>query len=160
MNRGRKSPDPMDRMGAYKRLSDVPDRYRLHHHADAYADRDVWGEFLTEYLFPRFDSDRFKQDARRAGRYWKDHMTDRGRHHALATPSDVEAWMVNLTDRLKIKTTYNQYWVRVERFYWWLQWHTEHPHTYHPVLMAAADGKAATEVWAEKMARRRGGSKR
>ena len=160
MSRDRKSPDPRDRMGVYKRLSDVPDRYRLHHHANAYEGRDVWNEFLTEHLFPRFDSDRFKEDARRAGRYWKEHMAERGRHHALATPDDVETWMADLLDRLKLKTAYNSYWVRVERFYYWLQWHTEHPHTHHPVLMAAADGGAAGEVWDEKMARRRGGSKR
>lgn len=160
MSRGRKSSDPMDRMGVYKRLSDVPDRYRLHHHAAAYDGRDVWAEFLTEYMFPRYDSDRFKEDAQRAGRYWKEHMADCGRHHALATPADVEVWMAHLTEHLQLKTAYNSYWVRVERFYWWLQWHTEHPHAYHPVLMAANEGESAGTVWEEKMARRRGGAKR
>lgn len=158
MSRGSKSPDPRDRMGVFKRLDDVPERYRLHHHAAAYDGRDVWSEFLSEYLFPRFNSGRFKEDARRAGRYWKEHMADRDRHHALATPADVETWMADLLDRLKLKTAYNSYWVRIERFYWWLQWRTDHPHNYHPVLMAAANGEASEEIWEEKMARRRGGS--
>ena len=156
MSRGHKSTDPMDRMGVYKRLDEVPDHRRLQQHAEAYADRDVWTTFLTEYLFERFDSDRFKEDARRAGRYWKEHMAERGRHHALATPADVETWMAALTDRMKLKTAYNQYWVRIERFYWWLQRHTDHPHSYQPVLMAAAEGGAAGDIWAEKLSRRDG----
>ncbi|WP_123538189.1 hypothetical protein [Halosimplex salinum] len=143
-------------MGIYKRLSAVPDHLRLREHADAYAGRDVWSTFLSEYLFQRFDSDRFKEDARRAGRYWKEHMAERGRHHALATPADVEAWMVALTNRMQLETAYNQYWVRVERFYWWLQRHTDHPHAYHPVLMAAASGGVAGDVWEEKLSRRHG----
>jgi hypothetical protein len=147
-------------MGVYKRLDEVPDHRRLQRHAEAYADRDVWATFLSEYLFERFDSDRFKEDARRAGRYWKEHMAERGRHHALARPADVETWMADLTDRLKLKTAYNQYWVRLERFYWWLQRHTDHPHSYQPVLMAAAEGGAAGDVWTEKLARRDGSTNR
>lgn len=152
----RKSRDPCDRMGVFKRLADVPAHLRLENYADDYAGHNVWDEFLSEHLFEQFDSDRFKEDARRAGRYWKEHMADRGRHHALATPADVETWMADLTDRLKLKTAYNSYWVRIERFYRWLQWHTEHPHTYHPVLMAAAHGTAAGQVWDEKISRRGG----
>lgn len=48
-----KSPDPADRMGVYKRLTDVPARYRLSQFAGEYDGRDVWEEFLTEYLFDR-----------------------------------------------------------------------------------------------------------
>ena len=154
------STDPAERLGVYKSLDDVPDRYRLRNHTATYDARDVWDEFLTDHLFQTYNSERFKEDAIRAGRYWKEHMDARGRHHALATPADVEAWMSDLLDRVKVKTAYNSYWVRVERFYSWLQWHTEHPHVYNPVLMAAADGDASQTVWDEKMARRRGGSKR
>jgi hypothetical protein len=28
-----------------------------------------------------------------------------------------------------------------------LKWHTEHPHVYNPLLMAAADGGLTGEVW-------------
>lgn len=150
------STNPAERLGVYKSLADVPDRYRLRTHSSAYEGRDVWHEFLTEYLFERFNSERFKDDARRAGRYWKEHMEQRERHHALATPTDVEMWIADLFADRKVKTVYNEYWVRIERFYWWLQWHTEHPHVYNPVLIAAVEGTTSQTVWDEKIARRDG----
>jgi site-specific recombinase XerD len=144
-------------MGIYKRLADVPDGRRLNQYAAAYDGRDVWDEFLTMYLFDRFDSERFKEDARRAGRRWESHMDSRGRHHALATPADVDAWCEHLLDTLAIKTAYNQYWVQIERFYSWLQQQRAHPHTYQPVLMAAANGEHASDLWSEKIGRAHGG---
>ena len=139
------STDPAERLGVYKSFEQVPDRYRLSNHTTSYEGRDVWTEFLTAHLFEKYNSDRFKKDARRAGRYWKEHMEERERHHALATPGDVETWMDDLLSRLKLKTAYNSYWVRLERFYSWLQWHTEHPHVYNPVLMAAVDGEVKND---------------
>lgn len=152
-----KSRHPKDRMGVYKDFKDVPDRYRLSQHSSAYNGRDVWGEFLTNHLFEKYNSKRFKEDARRAGDRWKAHMQERGRHHALATPTDVEAWCEGLVDQYTLRTAYNEYWVRVERFYNWLQWHTEHPHVYHPVLMAAAKYDASQQIWDEKLSRGRRG---
>ena len=151
-----KSKNPEKRMGVYKRLDDVPDHHRLQQYSSTYEGYDMWKEFLSECLFERYDSERFKEDARRAGERWKAHVEARGRHHALATPEDVETWCQKLLDRLKIKTAYNSYWIRIERFYTWLQWHREHPHTYQPVLMAAANGGAAGEIWDEKIRRGRG----
>ena len=145
------SPDPVARMGVYKRFDDVPDRYRLNHHADAYAGRDVWEEFLLTYLLVKYNSETFQQRARRAGRHWSNHMETRGRHHALATPDDVEAWCIELLERLEVTTAYNEYWVCLERFYTWLQWHTDHPHTYQPFLMAAAESDAAQTIWKKKI---------
>lgn len=150
-----KSTNPFDRMGVYKRLDEVPSRYRLYHFADQYSDRDVWNEFLTDYLFEHYSSKRFQEDARRAGRYWKEHMADRGRHHALARPTDVEVWIASLLEDRNRKTTYNSYWVRLERFYSWLQWHTDHPHRYHPCLMAAGTYPASHAIWQEKIQRGR-----
>ena len=43
----RKTTDAGERAGVYKELDDVPDRYRLYHHARAYEGRDVWDEYLT-----------------------------------------------------------------------------------------------------------------
>lgn len=105
-----KSHHPVDRVGIYKRLDEVPEHRRLRRYADAYNGRDVWEEFLTGFLFERYDSRRFVEDARRAGRRWRSHMDTRGRHHALATPADVEAWCEALLDDLTRKTAYNQYW--------------------------------------------------
>jgi len=65
-------------------------------------------------------------------------MSEREAHHALAAPNDVEAWSSGL-DVFQPRHAH-RYWRRIRRFYDWLQWHTEHPHVYTPVLMAAAEG--------------------
>jgi hypothetical protein len=77
-------------------------------------------------------------------------MAERGRHHALATPADVEAWCSVLVEKKSLATAYN-YWVRIKRFYDWLQWHVDHPHVYDPVLMAVVAGGAADQIWEQKL---------
>jgi len=135
----------------YKHIDDVPDRHRLYQHAAAYEGRDVWEEYLTEDFFEKFDSDYTRKVTRRAGADWKDHMADRGRHHALATPKDVETWCVTLLERMKTASAYRNYWPKLERFYSWLHTHTEHPHVYHPFRMAAAEYPNASRIWARKI---------
>lgn len=147
----RRPTNPAARAGVYKRLDTVPDRYRLHHHADAYAGRDVWEEYLTGYFFETFDSESTREYTIRAGEKWKDFMTDRGRHHALATPDDVEVWCSGLLDRMTVHSAYQNYWTKLERFYSWLQTHTEHPHVYHPFRMAAIASPSSGAIWEEKI---------
>jgi hypothetical protein len=153
-----KSTDPNDYMGIYKRLADVPDRYRLSQYAAAYEGHNVWQEYLDQCLFDRLQSERSRRDARRVGQHWRDHTSDRGRHHALATPEDVEMWFADQLDRLAIETVYTHRYVWLEGFFSWLQSHTEHPHVYHPVWMAAADSTALAtgSLWQYKIDRTRG----
>lgn len=149
MGRPTKTLDARARLGVYKCFEDVPARYRFHQHADAYAGRDVWAEFCADHEYAQGDSESFRRKVDRAGELWKAFMSDR-RHHALATPADVEAWSQSLRDEYTDGTAY-KYWIRVEHFYQWLQWHTQYPHVYHPVLMAAAEHDAAGEIWAWKI---------
>lgn len=152
----RQSPDPRDRMGIYKRLSDVPPKHRLESYADRYKNESTYEEFLEEDFFERVDADRTVQKARLAGRRWRAHMETCSRHHALATPSDVEAWMDDLLGQVSMNTAYNIYWVKLEQFYTWLQRRVDHPHTYHPFLIAAAEYPVAGRVWEKKLGRRSG----
>lgn len=110
MARPTKSLDPTDRLGVYKRLSDVPDRYRLSNHAAAYEGRDVWHEFCTEYEYAQADDNRYEEEVDRAGDRWQGFTAERGRHHALATPDDVEAWCVDLLSNRSTRRTYD-YWL-------------------------------------------------
>lgn len=143
--------EPGARAGVYKCIDDVPDRYRLYQHAASYADRDVWEEYLNKYFFKNYATDYTKEYTRRAGEDWKEHMADRGRHHALATPKDVETWCIALVERMKLASAYRNYWPKLEQFYTWLQTHTEHPHFYHPFRMAAAEYPNARAIWEEKI---------
>jgi hypothetical protein len=146
-------------MGVYKRVDDVPDKYRLGNHEAAYADRDTWEEFSTEKT-ARFDTDATRTRYEKAGRYFGTFMSDTGRHHALAEPAQIEEFLVALRDgevgrhshTRKLQTVYFEYFQPVEEFYTWLEWHTDHPHVYNPVLMAVVAGGYASEVWARKLA--------
>lgn len=146
---------PAARIGVYKRLAEVPDRYRLAQYADEYAGRDVWAEFMEyERETHGYDSARYCENSERCTRYWESHMVDRGRHPALATPADVEVFVVGLLERMKPESAYLSYWTRLEGFYDYLQSQTEHPHRYHPVVMAAVESdSAARRVWDAKLER-------
>lgn len=137
-------------MGIYKRLAAVPDHHRLAQYANAYAGRDVWADFAATRS-RTFDSDCYRATLRKAEESWKAHIHDLGRHHALARPQDIETWCATLTTTRTLGTVYSEYWVRLEEFYGWLQTHTDHPHAYHPVLMAAAHHETARVVWDVKV---------
>lgn len=139
------SKDPRDRVGVYQRFDDVPEHYRFGVHADAYEGRDVWDEFEARRL-AEFTSDSFRQKLERAGRRWREHMADRGRHHALARPADVEAFFADLLDELTVLTAY-EYYIHVSAFYDWLLWHADHPHLYDPVKLAAIEGGASRRLF-------------
>ena len=148
-----KPKDPKERMGVYQSLEDVPERRRFYQYADSYKDRDVWAEYQEEKLYERVSSERVKKEYGVIERDWKDFMGERGKHHSLATPSDVDEWTSGLFDKWKLQTVYKR-WRVVESFYEWLQWHTDHPHLYNPFLMAAAKDGASATIWKEKISRR------
>ena len=140
-------------LGVYKQLSDVPERYRLENFEAEYAGRDVWEEFLDAVVLDESTAERHEQDIRRYGRRWKEHCEEADVHHALATPTDVDNWCEKLLYRFSLRTAYT-HWKTIERFYTWLQSHTEHPHVYHPPWLAAANYEASGKIWKMKLKRR------
>jgi hypothetical protein len=143
------STDPTERMGVYTRLEDVPEQYRLDTYVARYQGRDIWQDYIDSRP-TTFDSSHYQNSLRKAGRSWDDHTSARGRHHALAHPADVESWVAGLRESRTLRTVYTEYWVRLEEFYSWLQFHTDHPHVYHPPLMAAVEGGVAGRLWRQK----------
>lgn len=147
-----KPDDPRERMGVYKALSEVPDRYQIVGYTAEFDGRDVWETWQAKRLADH-DSDRFRESITRTGRRWKRHMEDRGRHHALADPEHVEAfftWILN-EKGWKPQTAYQPHFVHISEFYEWMLWHTEYPHRYNPVLMAAVEGEATGTAWDVKL---------
>jgi hypothetical protein len=142
---GMRPGDPADLLGAYRTLDDVPDRHRLRHHADAYRGRDAWAEWAEAEVLPGC-GEAGGRLVRRHGEDWRGHMGGR-RHHALARPGDVEDYARGLLDGPRSGRTAAEYWRRVAGFYDFLLGSTAHPHLYSPVLMAAAAGGAAGEMW-------------
>lgn len=145
-------------MGVYKRLDSVPDKYRLENHTAVYSGWDVWGDYFDKKT-EQFDTKTTRDRYEKAGRYFKSFMDDVGRHHALSRPQDIEEYLVALRDgdvgrhshTRKLQTVYFEYYQPLEGFYTWMQWHADHPHLYHPVLMAVADGGYARDVWDRKL---------
>lgn len=149
----RKGVRPEQYAGVYQRYEDVPERYRLETYIDEYRGKWTWGEYLLEELYPEHEpvSDWMKKTIQRAGDSWLDHTGERGRHHALATPEDVETWCESLLEGRKRRTVYEVYFVRIYQFYEYLTMDYEHPHVYNPLLLAAVEGGAAREVWMHRV---------
>ena len=147
--RSTKPSDPKSRMGIYKTLDEVPDRYRLHRFSAAYQGEDTWQEFAEQQEYPRV-SEKQQTEVDRAGDHWKAFMAERERHHALATPEDVEAWCADLLAGKSLRRSHD-YFLRVRRFYDWLQDDAQHDHRHHPVLIAANEGEAAHRIWRYKI---------
>ena len=145
---------PQNGMGVYKDLHQVPDRHRLREYEDIYTGRDAWEEYLDWYLVPPRDSESKQNQADRSFRKWSTFVDkERDRHYALATPSDVEQWSQRLLAEYAPGYAYTN-WAQIERFYTWLQNHTDHPHVYQPFWMAAADfDSKAHEIWTIKVTR-------
>lgn len=158
--------DPKARMGVFKSLDDVPDRYRLSNFVDQFRGEDTW----TWYLMLRHDgtvsqaqgqlSTSRAKEVERCGRYFKTFMhRERGTHHALATPDDIESFLSAVKDGYQnptkqprlITTVYDTYFAAVNQFYDWLQTWVDFPHRYHPVLMACVKGGVAQECWDYRM---------
>jgi len=138
---------PLDRLGVFKELSDVPSARRFHQFAAAYDGTDTWAAYRETVELSEGMSEEWARFARR----WKAHMDDQGRHHALAQPADVEAWSSNLLDQFSRDRAY-QHWNVIEGFYEWLKWHTDHPHAYNPFHMAVSEpDSSAREIWTRKI---------
>lgn len=140
-----KSSDPSHRIGVYKTLDQVPDHSRLANSARTFAGRDVWAEYVEHELPDAAKTVQYETEL--VEESWKEHMQQCGRHPALAQPGDIESWFAKLIERMQTKRAYNPYWVRVDDFYTYLLWHTDHPHSYHPPRMAAGQDGVTRQVW-------------
>lgn len=136
-----KTPEPESRLGVFKSYDDIPGRWRLDGRAGTYDGRDVWAEYeAAEGLNPE------NPNRKAAKNKWDRIAADRGEHPALATPETVEIFAGELIE-LSVPTIRGQFPV-IHRFYEWLRWDDNHPHTYNPVLLAACNYPNTADVWA------------
>lgn len=135
---------PESRTGVYQTIDDVPPHHRLDtsDNYDRFADRDVWADYLTTK-----DGD-LRRAEDRAIRRWNDVMDRRDTHHALAEPEDVQAYTSLLVeDEDYQRLTIKEYMSEPCRFYDWLLWHTDYPHRYNPILLAATHHEPTREAF-------------
>lgn len=147
----RGSKRPADWCGVFKSIEEVPARYRLAAFRDSFRGRDVWGEWMEA------ENDSLASSTReyyaRLERRWKDHMGHRSRHHALADPEHVESFLAEYRADRTPETMYSSFYAPLNRFYEWLMYHTDTPHRYSPVYLAAVAGGVTAELWAHKNAK-------
>lgn len=145
----RKGVRPEQYAGAFQRYEDIPDRYRLETYAQQYRGEDTWQQYRDEVLLPSHDfSKTIKRTARTGGNSWLDHMDEQGRHHALATPADVDEWSQKLLDGDRTRRyCYEHYFVRIYQFYEYLKTSYPHPHLYNPFLLAAIEYETTRNLW-------------
>ena len=136
-----------ERMGIFKRYSDVPERYRLGRFEPSFVGRDAFANWEDEEITSKWQ----REESSRVEARWKTHMAARDRHHALATPADVDVFVEELTSELQMERVYKPYWLFLKRFYEWMKWHTDYPHRYNPVLMACVEYPASQAVWSYVM---------
>lgn len=129
--------NPADRMGVYKHYDEVQDHHRLPN-AGHYEGRDVWAEYV-EARRDRWSETYENIQVSRVERAWKAHMDDRGRHHALPTPADVETFFEQkVADGASVSYLAGLHFSVLQTFFTWLVEHVEHTdHRYNPVLMTA-----------------------
>ena len=147
--------DPSIRAGVYKRLEQVPEHLRLRVYEQEFEGRDCWAEYLDMRGWPEEGiQERRQNHLQRTEERWKSFIRERGRHPALCTPADVEAYSEYLrtTRSLNLRTA-STYWSDIERFYRWMFHDAEFPHRYHPFLMAAVNHEPSSELWRDEITR-------
>lgn len=151
----RKGTQPEQYAGVFQEYSSIPARYRLETYKNQYDGKNTWESYRDNVLLVNHDTKSMRQKARLAGDSWQEHMQDRGRHHALATPADANAWCKELLDTGSTRRhCYEYYFLRIYDFYDHLKTNADHPHLYNPLLMAAINYDAARQLWMHRIDRR------
>ena len=141
-------------LGIYETIEEVPTRYRLGTFASQFRDQDTWDEYLDT-------RDDLKESTKENSWYpcgdrFKQFLGEEvGRHHALARPDDIEAYLQHIKDggySIKVtersdNTVYYQHLSPLKTFFDWLVHHVDYPHVYNPVLMAAHSGGITRKLW-------------
>jgi len=146
----RTSEDPHDHLGVFGSFEEVTPRYRLSNpkYVTDFEGVDVWADFMSMLREKGDHSDHVLRYTYHATeKLWKEHMDERGRHHALPTPDDVDSFFRAEMEKVTMETLYTRRYVPVSRFFGWLANHSGYPHAYNPVLMAAAGDGATRAVW-------------
>lgn len=144
---------PEAHAGIFQSYDDIPERYRLETYVHQYQGEDTLDLYLEQVYF-NSKSEVSESMRRRVQRFrdsWLDHMDERDRHHALATPEDVDSWCRVLLERCNPRTIYGTYYYRIYNFYEHLKTSYRHPHLYNPLLLAAIEFESTNEIWRHRV---------
>jgi hypothetical protein len=142
---------PEEYAGALQYFDEIPQRYHLDTYSAQYRGEDIWNQYVENVVLKEHNSERIQRTLRLGGNSWLEHMDKTRRHHALATPEDVNSWCENLREEKARRTCYDYYFVRIYDFYDYLKSSCRHPHLYNPLLLAAVRYDAARAIWMHRV---------
>lgn len=139
--------------GVFQQYDDIPARYRLETYVHQYQGDDTLDQYLEQVYFKDKTevTDSMRCRVQRFRDSWMGHMDERGQHHALATPKDVDTWCQTLLERCNARTSYLSYYYRIYNFYDYLKTSYQHPHLYNPLLIAAIEFESTYEIWSHRI---------
>lgn len=141
-------------LGVYKSIEEIPTRYRLESFESQFREQDTWDTYLEtrDDLKESTKENSWYPCGDRFKRFMREEV---GRHHALAHPDDIEAYLQHIKHggySIKVversdNTVYYQHLSPLKTFFNWLVHHVDYPHVYNPVLMAAHSEGITRELW-------------
>lgn len=143
--------DALAHLGVFKRIEEVPARYRLQNYTESLNASDLWEAFVKEHGDSWGDHTR-RNVYGKAWREWMNFCDERGVHSALPNPADVEEHIAIQREEVNTgQTVYTNRYRPLYRFFTWLTFHPEWPHKYNPALMAVVHNGAVAHVWQWRM---------
>lgn len=149
----RKSEDPSDHLGVFQSYDEITPRHRLSKYETKYEGVDVWADFMDSLRDEGISDHVLRYTYHATEKLWKAHMDERGRHHALPTPDDVDSFFADQIEDVTMETAYTRRYLPVSRFFDWLANHPRYEHAYNPVLLAAAGDGTTRQIWNHRVNR-------
>lgn len=138
--------DALAFLGVFKNLEDVPARYYLENHESEVTSKDAWNDYDAQELADLSAHTR-RYVYGKAYREWQKFCDEHDVHPALADPRDIEEHLAEQRDEMeKLKTVHDARFRPLFRWYRWMQFHTDYPHRYNPVVMAVLLGGAVHDI--------------
>lgn len=141
-------------LGIWKKLEDVPSRFRLEQYADSLSADDAWNEFCEKYGEDWTQTTR-KYQYGKAWREWTSYCEEHDLHRLCPAPADIEHHLHNQRSEAASDGTLHQTRFRpLCRLFEHLRYSTDYPHKYNPTIMAVLHGGAAYAAWRDRISAR------
>lgn len=138
-------------LGVFKCLNDVPERHYLGNFESDIDAEEAWHEFDAQELSDlSFHTRRYVYG--KGWREWKSYCNENDLHPALADPADVDDHLSAQKAEINtLKTVHDARFRPLFRWYRWMQFRTDYPHKYNPIVMAVLLDGATADIWETRL---------
>lgn len=132
----------------YSSFEEIPDSKKLHNYEQQFQQKNIWTNYISEQYILEDLSEGTMEDLERTDKRWKDACGSEC-HHACASPRIINEWSTHLIEEMSRASAKQNYISRINRFYRFLMWHVDYPHTYNPVQFAVKEYQETRAIWNE-----------